>query len=377
MTDTEPKSATELSTGEDATSRTEYGTRSFESAKARLDLDGGVNATVVYHDDCHDGITAAWVAQRAFPASRLYAASYGKPVDFEALRGRDVILVDFCWPYETMVAILRDFAATLTVLDHHVSAKTEVLQPLLRYQRAAMTANAAALNHSERNYIAPLCVVYDVNRSGAGITWDTLFPNEPRPDMVNWVEARDLWRFDPADNRPRAFHAYAGTLPLTLTARQQLFELTANAEDQRRLLAAGEAVLRSNDLLVRDIVARAEVYSVCLPDPNDTRKTAWYAVPVAVVPSKSLISEVGAVLAPGFPFALVIVDVRPMFGAFGGDYEEVYLSFRSADRDDAADVSRIASALGGGGHKRAAGARVTASDLARSIHRTGRRVFPL
>lgn len=360
-TDEPTKSTAELGLGEDAAGRIEYGTRSFKAVKARLDLDGGVNATIVYHDDCHDGITAAWVAKRAFPQAQLYAASYGKPVDLESFRGRDVVLVDFCWPYETMLTLFKGTAATLTVLDHHVSAKTGVLQPLLRHVHAA------------RNYVTPLCIVYDAKRSGAGVAWDTLFPNEPRPHMINWVEDRDLWQFALTASRP--FHAFSETLPLTIYSRDELFKQTQDPDQVKQLLASGRAIEQVNTLLVQDIARHAEIYSVRLPSEADPTKSEYYQVPVAVVPTTRLISEVGGLLALGYHFAITIVDVRPMFGTHGGDYDEVHVSFRSANRSDAADVSRIAAGLGGGGHRNAAGARMTSAELARRIYRTGRRAF--
>jgi len=55
------------------------------------------------------------------------------------------------------------------VLDHHKTAE----------------ADCAGLSYC----------TFDMNRSGAGITWDHFHPAEPRPWVVDYVEDRDLWRF--------------------------------------------------------------------------------------------------------------------------------------------------------------------------------------
>lgn len=339
----------------------------FASVRRANAGSGGANVTVVYHDDCHDGVTAAWAAKRAYPNALLYSASYGRSVNFASFAGRDVVLVDFCWPLPVMQQLMRGEhqAASVTVLDHHVSALKSVLLPLV-------AEHVEASNNAQAR--CPMCVVCDVNRSGAGITWDMFFFDEPRPHMINWVEDRDLWKF--ALPASRSFHAFSETLPLTIYAREDLFNQTQDPDQVKQVLDAGRAIERANALLVQDIVHYAEVYAVRLPSLINPTQSEFYHVPVAVVPTKRLVSEVGSLLATGYYFAITIVDVRPMFGTFGGDHEEVYVSFRSANRSDAADVSRIAAGLGGGGHKNAAGARMTSEELARRVHRTGRRVFP-
>jgi hypothetical protein len=55
----------------------------------------------------------------------------------------------------------------------------------------------ALLNFDDRNKLAPanLKLIFDMNRSGAGMVWDFFHPDEPRPWIVDYVEDRDLWRF--------------------------------------------------------------------------------------------------------------------------------------------------------------------------------------
>ena len=44
-------------------------------------------------------------------------------------------------------------------------------------------------------------VVFDKERSGAGITWDVLFDGEPRPPLIDRIEDRDIWRWKYGNSR--------------------------------------------------------------------------------------------------------------------------------------------------------------------------------
>ena len=75
----------------------------------------------IYHGSCADGFTAAWVVWTWYGAGRVefHAARHGEPPP--AVGGREVYLVDFAYPRQTIQAMARH-ARTLTVLDHHRTA---------------------------------------------------------------------------------------------------------------------------------------------------------------------------------------------------------------------------------------------------------------
>lgn len=123
---------------------------------------------VIYHGNCPDGFTAAWVTARAVGDVELFVGAYGEPPPLELARGREAYVVDFSYPRADMEA-LNEAAARLTVLDHHKTAEAE-LKGL------------------------PYCV-FDMQRSGAGLAWDYFHPTQPRPWIIDYVEDRDLWRF--------------------------------------------------------------------------------------------------------------------------------------------------------------------------------------
>ena len=126
---------------------------------------------VIYHAECTDGFTAAWIANRALAYPTLYAASHGEDFPFGYLEETNVPpnvwILDFSYPREVLERV-SEIVPWLLVLDHHATAE-EALRDLPYAQ-------------------------FDMDRSGAGMTWDYLHPHHARPWLVNYVEDRDLWR---------------------------------------------------------------------------------------------------------------------------------------------------------------------------------------
>jgi oligoribonuclease NrnB/cAMP/cGMP phosphodiesterase (DHH superfamily) len=122
-----------------------------------------MSVLVIYHGNCTDGFTAAWVAARALGATELYPAEYGKEPPYELARGRQVYVVDFSYPRERLER-LRATCKSLVVLDHHKTAE----------------ADLRGLDYC----------TFDMNRSGAVLAWDHFHREEPRPWLVDYVEDR-------------------------------------------------------------------------------------------------------------------------------------------------------------------------------------------
>lgn len=256
---------------------------------------------VIYHANCYDGFTSAWVARFYSEKARFVPAKYGdKPPDVSDAR---VLICDFSYPRDVLLE-MNSVATSILVLDHHKTA----------------AADLAGLDFA----------VFDMERSGAGLTWDTLFPGQPRPILVDHVEDRDLWRFKL--DHTKAVHAAMTTLPMTFGCWQYLASRTV--ED---LAAEGEAVLRFTQLTASKFADRA-----CIVNLGDHQ--VW-AVNVPV----EFVSETAEALKSREPHLPIL---GWSWDGVAGDY---YCSLRS--RDDGPDVSEIAKEFGGGGHEHAAGFR--------------------
>ncbi len=276
----------------------------------------------IYHANCTDGFTAAWAVRRALGDEvEFHPGVYGEaPPD---VTGRNVVLVDFSYKR----AVLNEMAAkahSVLVLDHHKSAQED----LAGFQEPPEDWEAWKYAISHENPLGFPAVRFDMLRSGAGITWDFFFPEDERPELLDFVEDRDLWLFK---------------LPATRFACAALFSYDQTFENWdaifdypvENIIDDGKALERNHLKLVKDSVRFARKMEI-----------GGHTVPVLnTIPS--LTSDCGHELAKGNPFSACYVDVQ----------NSRQFSLRSTD--EGLDVSEIAKMYGGGGHRNAAGFKVS------------------
>lgn len=281
----------------------------------------------IYHGNCADGFGAAWVVRQALGADiEFHPAGYGQPAP--DVQGKDVIIVDFSYPYELLVLMSRQ-ANSILILDHHKTAQKE-LEPLPlaghNYQEFMIDC-AATCAANEAPHIGAL---FDMQRSGAGLTWDFFFPNRPRPALINHIEDRDLWLFKLEGTRD---------VMAALFSHPQDFAtwdlLIADHIEALRL--DGHAIERKQQKDVAALVASNSRYMLI----------GGVTVPAVNLPH-TMASDAGHLLSQGQPFAAIYWDTA----------EGRHFSLRSTDEGE--DVSAIAKQYGGGGHRNAAGFRVPA-----------------
>lgn len=269
-----------------------------------------MGTVLIYHDNCHDGVTAAAIFSMHYRDTgrelELYPAKYDEPPALERLLGKDVIVCDFSWKLPQMEEV-REHAVTLVVLDHHKTAEVELAGLVIECGFGA--------------------VHFDLNRSGAGMAWDYCHPGKPRPEFVTLVEDRDLWRFSRSETK--AFHAACSSYPLTVEERERLLvERTVGG-----LVSEGEAILRYHNQLVESAVKYR---------PRET--IGGHSVPSIPCPTPQIISDVGHILCYG-----------EKFSATYGTKDDGSRMYSLRSDDNGLDVSEIAKSYGGGGHKHAAG----------------------
>jgi len=295
-----------------------------------------VKPLCIYHSNCVDGFTAAWVVRKAL----------GNDVDFHAgvyqnpppdVKGRDVFIVDFSYK-RPVLEVMGNEARSITILDHHKTA----IDDLIGIPQAPDWHTIGGTPH------CGVCAVFDLNRSGAGITWDYFF-SKPRPALLNHVEDRDLWRF--ALRRTREIQAAVFAYPYDFKTWDFLM-----SRDLEELGLEGEAIERKHFKDIRELVGvvtrpmKLRAPWLDGPAPADI---GFVEVPIANLPY-TLTSDAGHLLskgkgtddAPEFPFA----------GCYWDTPDGRVFSLRSPD--GGADVGEIAKQYGGGGHKHASGFRV-------------------
>jgi len=270
---------------------------------------------VIYHSNCADGFSAAWCFWHAFRDGADYFPGVYQQEPPPAIVGRDVYLVDFSYKRAVVEAMLR-LANSVTLIDHHKTA-IEDLQPLFPQHVAA---GALALN-----------AYVDLERSGATLAWDYLFPEEPRPLLLGHIEDRDLWRF----KLPGTREIQAAVFSHEYTFEQWDKLMAADRVELLQMTAAGAAIERKHH---KDV---AELLKVC----QRRMVIGGHDVPVASLPY-TMSSDAGHLMAQGEAFAACYWDT----------VEGRVFSLRATDAG--VDVSEIAATYGGGGHAKAAGFKV-------------------
>ncbi|WP_146036045.1 DHHA1 domain-containing protein [Pseudomonas sp. LFM046] len=276
-----------------------------------------MKALCIYHGNCADGFGAAWAVRQGIGAENVefLAGRYGMPAPDVA--NRVVVIVDFSFPLEALQSMAQQ-ARSVLVIDHHKTA-AEAL---------------AALEPAPTDYYAwadtlpKLSALFDMNRSGAGLTWDFFFPHSPRPPLINHIEDRDLWRF--ALEGTREIQANLFSYPYDFEVWDSLMQQPIGDA-----IAAGSAIERKHHKDVAELVAGSKRRMLI----------GGHDVPVANLPYIHS-SDAGHLMAQGEPFAACYQDTT----------DHRYFSLRSSG--DGLDVGEIAKQYGGGGHRNAAGFKV-------------------
>lgn len=132
------------------------------------------NPLVIYHGKCPDGFGAALAAWLYFEGQGEYlGVTHGKIADVSELpplEGRAVYILDFSFD-EAIMQGIDERAAKLVMLDHHKSAADKL---------GAFKCRCGAVH-------------FDMSQSGAMLSWKFFHPEQPVPDLIRFIQDRDLW----------------------------------------------------------------------------------------------------------------------------------------------------------------------------------------
>jgi oligoribonuclease NrnB/cAMP/cGMP phosphodiesterase (DHH superfamily) len=274
----------------------------------------------IYHDNCDDGFAAAYAVWKRFgDAVKFIPAQYG--ADLPNVKGKDVLIVDFSYKKPDMDR-LADSAARIIVLDHHKTAKAE----LEGFVQLNAIGGPFEKKYADR-MVDGVGVHFDMDKSGCRLAWEYCFGTDQMPEWMECVEDRDLWRFDIRITKE---------VSIAIRSMPRDFELW-DMFNATTLANEGVTIRRYVDMIISNIC-----------DTSFEEEIAGHKVPVASC-SYDFVSETAHKLLqrnPDAPFAACVVR----------SHDGITYSLRSMD--DRMDVSEIAKANGGGGHRNAAGFRI-------------------
>lgn len=276
-----------------------------------------------------DGLISKMIARMHFEKEGVIAEYF--PVNYnhqppDLSDFEEIYILDFSYPK----SILRkwvDEGKKLVVLDHHKTAAEEL---------------------AGETY-----AVFDMEKSGAGLTWDYFHPGEPMPDLVSYVQDRDLWKFERKMSKP----IHAGILACMGLAEKPDDEriLEPYLLDASGLSMTGEGALAFQQAAIRKYVEgkRYQVRGMTL-DGQYYRVAFTNMIPEL---TSDLCNQMLVANRGEFEFAIAFIIVA----------EKALLSIRSEGENDGTVLARSLAASfgngGGGGHRNASGCSVSSTWL--------------
>ena len=256
---------------------------------------------VLYHVNCWDGFGGAWVAWKKFKDSATYIGVDYNSEPPKGLVGKEIYLIDFCYKKGQMDKLVRE-NLNVVALDHHITRKAEV---------------QIAKEH-----------VFDNDHSGAFIAWKYFFPKKRVPNLIQYVQDNDLWKF--RVKKSKEIMLAVNLHPYSFSVWDKISRDLEKKNKRSRYIIQGEAILDYVQMLAREMSFNAD-------------KVILGGVKALAVNAQRFIrSELGNTLTK------MGVDVGIVWYA---KRDEIHVSLRSNGK---VDVAKLAEKFGGGGHEKAA-----------------------
>ena len=270
---------------------------------------------VLYHGrSCPDGFAAALAARMYYGAAvQCVGLDHGDVktlADLPALDGRAVYILDFSFG-EELLRSMEQRAAKLVLLDHHKSAAEKL---------TGFSCRCGVVH-------------FDMGKSGARLAWEFFHPQAPVPDLIRYVEDRDIWTWQYPESA--GFLAALDMEPFDFARWAQIAAFTA--AELQSFMARGQAMDEKFAKLAADIAESAE--------------------PVVFNGQQGLMVNV-----PGVFHSLVGEQLSKKSGTFAlmwtvGKSGVVKVGLRS---QRGFDCIPLAESMGGGGHAQACGFKLPA-----------------
>ncbi len=269
--------------------------------------------TVVFHYPCQDGLASAWIAYHYYKINHSTIKLNLLPANYNNMtydmKDENILFLDFC-PTDNDIKLLFENNNKIFILDHHISSKERL---------------------SNVDY-----AIFDINKSGVGLTWEYFFATEPIPNHLAMIQDRDLWTWKIKDTEKFTQGLFFKCDSVeTIDEKLIIFDNIHELDD---IIKLGANIIINKKIRINNIIKEIlkhnhfytyNHYKVCIHNCfND------------------ISSELGSALSSE------ICDLAVLWN-YNHINEEYYISLRSTNK---VDCAKLASELfNGGGHKNAAG----------------------
>ncbi len=255
---------------------------------------------VIYHKNCPDGFGAALVAWKKLGDTADYFAASHPSSPPKNLANKTIYMLDFCYREKEMKSILKS-AASVTVIDHHISAKD-------------------AIKFSTKH-------ILKYNHSGAVLAWKYFFPNKKIPKLLLHIEDKDIWKF--ALKGTQEYMAFLETHHFDFKIWDKLLKNFENSAKRKSFFEKGSSIVNFSNQNIKTLASSAEWVIF-----NNKKCLA--------ANSPMFVSEIGHILAREANGVGIVWCIKG---------NKIKISLRSNGK---VDVAKIAEQKGGGGHQKAA-----------------------
>src|SRR5579872_2420329 len=281
-----------------------------------------VNAVPYHGPRCSDGHGSAFVIWRYLRLKgvdldniNFYSCHHLQETQqihgfVDKLKDKHVVMCDFSYRPSQLLKIIS-VCKSFLILDHHKTAQTDLV------------------------HIPSNLKVFDMKRSGCGITWDTFFPLEPLPRFLAYIQDRDLYSRKLTETSEFVAYFYDQEFDFVQWEEYML----DNKVDEA--IAKGKTILAYQKIVIDRLVNRASYFMQKVPNDGKIQIILYVNCP-------EFKSDIGNALMEKYPFGdfAVVWD-------YNAYRDQTAVSLRSIDTKS--DVSVIAKKLGGGGHRNASG----------------------
>lgn len=257
---------------------------------------------ILYHGNCLDGFTGAWVAWKKFGSRADYIPLNHQKEPVRLPSDRPIFFIDFCYPKAAMEELISR-NHSVTVLDHHVSCKDVV-----------------SLANNYR---------YALDHSGCSLAWSYFHPGKKISYLVRVIEDNDLYLFK-VPHTKECIAIFAG-LEFDFKLWSKLEKDLENPLKRKAFVQKGRDLLEYKQQLIKRILLNAE-------------KVVFEGHATYALNTDLFHSDAANAIITTFKTKIGIVWA----------YKDgtIKISLRSNGK---VDVSKLAGKYGGGGHKAASG----------------------
>lgn len=158
-----------------------------------------IKMIIIHHNKDMDGYCSGAICKLKYPDAKLIGWDYKDEIpDFKQFVGEDVIMIDITFPIDKIKELAR--ISRLTVIDHHISFLKDILkEDYIDHPDPASITEFIKTKSKVFEKAGDFNYIYKANTAACEIGWGYLFPDKPIPYAVTLIGRYDTWRQSEGD----------------------------------------------------------------------------------------------------------------------------------------------------------------------------------